>query len=90
MESITMTFDAMQQNRVRSACAEAGRILLAGTRVWTKGTTVSSAVVSGARVVPAAPGAPAFYAGIGFGAPTTAQHTNRMDVAHLRTGEPPV
>lgn len=85
MESITKTFDAMQMNRVRFVRPEAGRILLAGARGWAQGTTVSTAVVSDARVVPAVQAAPVFYAGIGFGAPTT-----HMDVAHLRTGEPPV
>lgn len=84
MESITKTFDAMQKNRVRFVCPEASRILLAGARAWAQGTAVSSAVVSDARVVPAAQAAPA-YAGTGFGAPTT-----HMDVAYLRTGEPPV
>ncbi len=90
MESITTTFDAMQTNRVRFVCPEAGRILLASTRDWAQGTTVSGAVVSDACVVPVVQGAPVFYAGFGFGAPATAQHTNSMDVAYLRTGEPPV
>ena len=87
MESITTTFDAMQKNRVRSVCPEAGHVLLAATREWIKGTTVS-AVVSDARVVPARQTAQAFY--VGFAARITAPTTISTDVAYLRSGEPPV
>jgi hypothetical protein len=81
MESITMTTDAKRMSRVRSVCPEVGQILLAGTRGWVRGTTVPAAVAT-ARVITDAP-APTFYVD-GFGA------TELMDVAYLRTGEPPV
>jgi len=87
MESITMT-TATQITRVRSACPQANAIRLAATRVWAQGTAVST-------FVPDARGAvavPAFYVD-GFRAATTAPKTialNSMDVAYLRSGEPPV
>lgn len=84
MESNAMT-KMTQMNRVHVARPQDCAILLAGARGWAQGTTVST-LVTDALGTPARTIAPAFYVD-GFGAPST---TKFMDVAHLRSGEPPV
>ncbi|WP_270888401.1 hypothetical protein [Pedococcus sp. 5OH_020] len=78
MESSTMTIDAKHGIRVRSACPEAGRVLLAGARGSVQGTTVSAPVATGVNTTVSAP----TYVG-GFGAPI-------QDLAFRTYGEPPV
>ena len=81
MEKLTMTIDAMSTSRVRSACPEAGHILLAGNRDWAQGTTVSSPVV---RVIADARAFQApTYVGGGFGGTT-------KDLEFHPFGAPPV
>ena len=78
MEKTTMTTDATHMSRVRSACPEAGRVLLAGAQGWLQGTAVSASVV-----ITDAP-APTFYVA-GLGA-----RTARNDFVFRPFGEPPV
>ena len=58
MESITMTIDATSTSRVRSACPQVGRVLLAANRGWVQGTTVPASVIADAV-------APTFVGGFG-------------------------
>jgi hypothetical protein len=84
MENITMTIDATQTSRVRSACPQVGRVLLASTRGWVQGTTVPADTVPADRVpasVIADAQAPTYVVG-GFGA------TNELEFRPF--GEPPV
>jgi hypothetical protein len=79
MENITMTIDATQTSRVRSACPQVGRVLLASTRGWVQGTTVPASVR--ASVIADAQ-APTYVVGRRFGA------TNELEFRPF--GEPPV
>lgn len=92
MESITMT-NATQISGVGSVCPQTNPIRLAATGAQAQGTRVST-LVSDARGVFGVKVRPAFYAGRVAAAPqTTVLDTvthNSMDVAFLRSGEPPV
>jgi hypothetical protein len=79
MENITMTIDATQTSRVRSACPQVGRVLLASTRGWVQGTTVPADRVPASVIADAQ--APTYVVG-GFGA------TNELEFRPF--GEPPV
>lgn len=88
MESITTTI-ATQISGVGSVRPQTNPIRLAATGDWTQGTRVST-VGSDVRGVFGVKVRQAFYAGhIAAAAPQTTV-LDRMDVVHLRTGEPPV
>ncbi len=74
MENITMTIDATHMSRVRSACPQVGRVLLAANRGWVQGTTVPASVIADAA-------APTYFVGR-FGA--------TKDLEFRPFGEPPV
>jgi hypothetical protein len=78
MENITLTIDATHMSRVRSACPEVGRVLLAGSRGWVQGSTVPAPVAT--RVIADAPFQTSYVGG--FGA--------IKDLVFRPFGEPPV
>lgn len=83
MENITMTIDATHMSRVRSVCPEPGRVLLAGSRGWVRGTTVSRTIAGSAPVatlVIADAQVPTYVGGFGVA----------KDLAFRPFGEPPV
>ena len=82
MNSTTNTIDAMRDSRVRSACPQVGRVLLAGTWVAVKGSSVSAATLVDVRV-----SGDAYIPAFGFGGATA---TQPVDVVFQPFGEPPV
>ena len=82
MNSTMKTIDAMHDSRVRSACPQVGRVLLAGTWVAVKGSSVSAATLVDVRV-----SGDAYVPAFGFGG---AIATQPVDVLFQPFGEPPV
>ena len=82
MNSTTKTIDAMHDSRVRSACPQVGRVLLAGAWGADQGSSVSAATLVDVRV-----SGDAFVPALGFGG---AIATQPVDVAFQPFGEPPV
>ena len=85
MNSTMNTIDAMRDSRVRSACPQAGQVLLAGTWGAVQGSSVSAATLVDARV-----GGYAHVPAFGIGDFGGAGIASTPDVSFQPFGEPPV
>jgi hypothetical protein len=86
MNSTKTTIDAMHDSRVRSACPQVGRVLLAGAWGADQGSSVSAATLVDVRV-----SGDAYVPAVGFGGfDRTAIATQPVDVVFQPFGEPPV
>jgi hypothetical protein len=85
MNSTKTTIDAMHDSRVRSACPQVGRVLLAGTWGADKGSSVSAATLVDVRV-----SGVAYVPAFGFGGFDDTVIATATDVVFQPFGEPPV
>jgi hypothetical protein len=91
MNSTKTTIDAMRDSRVRSACPQVGRVLLAGTWGAIKGSSVSKgSTVSAATLVDVRVSGDAYVPAFGFGGFDDTVIATATDVVFQPFGEPPV